>query len=471
MSAVTRRAATGATGEPESTARPTTRRDGESPQRRRRGAPTSTVRNLRIALWPRRRVKPYPQNPRAHSEDEVRRLAEFIESVGFLKPIEVDEAGVVLAGHRRLLAAKLLGLAKVPVLQHRHLDETQKRAYRVADNRLTLEGEWHPGFLKREMRYLRGKGWDLKALAFSDSEVRRILDSLPTTEDAKTEPEAPEPLAHAVTREGDIWTMGEHRLMCCDALKPGNLDALLGKSRAAAVFTDPPYAIYGSSTGIASDITDDKMVRPFFREILEVCVAACRPFAHVYVCCDWRSYPSWWEVAKGTGIFPKNMVVWDKGGSGLGANYANTHELLFFAWLIPLRRNMSQKLSGGRQVNDANVWRVNRVPAARKTGGREHNAQKPVALVRRALENSTEAGDLVLDFFMGSGTTIVAAQETGRRCYGFEIDPRYCDVSVLRWQRAAKLKAKLAATGQTFDQVAAERAKARPQAGAGRRER
>lgn len=430
-----------------------------------------TVHPLLITLWPISRVKPYPQNPRSHSEPEVARLAQFIESVGFLKPIEVDEAGVVLAGHRRLLAAKLLGLAKVPVLRHRHLDEAQKRAYRVADNRLTLEGEWHPGHLKREMKYLRGKGWDLKALAFSDSEVRKILDSLPTTGVQEIEPEDPQAPAHAVTREGDTWELGEHRLMCADALKPGHLEKLLGKARAAVVFTDPPYAIYGSSTGIAS-VTDDKMVRPFFRDIIGACVQACRPFAHVYVCCDWRSYPSWWEVAKGTGIFPKNMIVWDKGGSGLGANYANTHELLFFAWLVPLRRNMSQKLTGGRQVNDSNIWRVNRVPAASKrAGGREHNAQKPVALVRRALENSTEAGDLVLDMFMGSGTTIIAAQESGRRCYGFEIDARYCDVSVLRWQRAAKLKAKLAGDGRTFDQVAAERSKARPATDASRRER
>jgi len=447
---------------------------GSNPRTAAKKAAAVTVRAMNIVLWPLARIKPYARNPRLHSEDEVRRLAQFIESVGFLKPIEVDEKGEVLAGHRRLMAAKLLGIAKAPVLQHRHLDEAQKRAYRVADNRLTLEGEWDPRHLRGEMRFLRSKGWDLKALAFSDHEVRRALDSLPGTSlpgKPELEPEVPDALPQPITRDGETWALGEHRLMCADATKAGNLGKLLGKQRAAAVFTDPPYAIYGSSTGIASDITDDKMVRPFFRDIIALCVASCRAFAHVYVCCDWRSYPSWWEVAKGTGVIPKNMIVWDKGGSGLGANYANTHELLFFAWFMPLRRNMSQKMTGGRQVNDSNIWRVNRVPAARKDGGREHNAQKPVDLVRRALENSTNAGDLVLDPFMGSGTTIIAAQDAGRRCYGFEVEARYCDVVVLRWQKATKLTAKLVGDGRTFDQVRAERAQARPAAAAGRRER
>jgi len=428
-----------------------------------------TVRQLKIALWPVGRVKPYPHNPRLHSDDEVRRLAEFISTVGFLKPIEVDELGVVLAGHRRLAAARLLALARVPVLQHRHLDEGQKRAYRVADNRLTLEGEWDARLLRREARWLRSKGWDLKALAFSDSEARKILDSLPGADalDGKkgdVEPELPEPLAQPVTREGEVWHLGEHRIACLDSTKPDSLRRLMGKARADAVFTDPPYAIYGSSTGIASDITDDKMVRPFFRDILAAAVVTCRPFAHVYVCCDWRSYPSWWEVAKGTGIVPKNMIVWDKGGFGLGGNYTNNHELMLFAWVMPLRKNMTQKMTGGRGVHDANIWRVSRVPPASRKGGvgREHNAQKPVDLVKRALENSTAAGGLVLDFFLGSGTTVIAAQETGRRCFAWEIDRRFCDVAVLRWQKATKLAAKLEGSGRTFEQLAAERSASRP---------
>jgi len=436
-----------------------------------------TVRAMRIALWPIGRAKPYPQNPRLHSETEVARLAQFIGSLGFLKPIEVDEHGVILAGHRRHAAAKLLALARVPVLQHRHLSESQKRAYRVADNRLTLEGEWDPALLRREAKFLRSKGWDLKALAFSDVEIRKLLDGLPKVGPAgkpgepEQEPPLPQPLAKQITRLGEIWALGEHRLMCGDALKRENLVALMGKARASAVFTDPPYAIYGSSTGIAADITDDKMVRPFFRDVLAACVETCKPFAHIYVCCDWRSWASWWEVAKGTGIVPKNMVVWDKNG-GLGASYANFHELLFFGWFMPVESIMSRKVTGGRTVYDPNIWRVNRVPPAGRKGGREHNAQKPIDLVRRALENSTDAGALVLDFFVGSGTTMVACQDLGRRCYGLEIEPRWCDVSVLRWQRTTKLAAKLVGDGRTFDQVAAERMKApRKKATASRTER
>lgn len=428
-----------------------------------------TVVEMKIALWPLAKVKAYKRNPRLHSDEEVRRLAEFVARLGFRKPIEVDEDGVVLAGHRRLAAAALLGLARVPVLQHRDLSAEEKRAYRIADNRLTLEGEWSAEHLHHEVKALGD--FDLHGLGFTDAEIRRALEGLPSTVDepepaAEVEPDLPAAPAKPVTQAGDVWAIGEHRIACLDSLLKESRDRVFvtgtrSVARVDMVFTDPPYAIYGSSTGVASDITDDKMVRPFFREVLVAAVSTCRPFAHVYVCCDWRSYPSWWEVAKGTGITPKNCIVWDKGGAGLGANYANTHELLLFGWLLPLRQNMSQKITGGRQVNDSNIWRCNRVPAAGTTAGRVHNAQKPVDLVKRAIENSSEEGEAVADFFLGSGTTLVAAHKLGRRCFGFEIEPRNCDVAVIRSQQETGLEAVLWGDGRTFGEVAAGKAKKR----------
>lgn len=269
-----------------------------------------------------------------------------------------------------------------------------------------------------------------------------------------TEPPAPEPEPTAdlqpepITRRGDIIRLGWHVLMCGDSTDDDDVDALriaadpaFGEPRACDVAVmDPPYAVYGSSTGIAADITDDKMVRPMFRAIVRQIARVVKPFGHFYVCCDWRSWPSWWEVAKGTPAVWKNCVVWDKGGAGLGSNYANTHEFIGFGSVIPMRESMTQKITGIRSVFDANVWRADRVRSS-EDEKREHNAQKPVVLMRRAIENSSEKGGVVLDLFGGAGSTLIAAEQTGRVCLVMEIEPRWCDVIVARWERATGLTA------------------------------
>jgi DNA modification methylase len=420
-------------------------------------------------------LRPFERNPREHPAEQIAALAGFIRSVGFAVPVLVDREGNVVDGHARIVAAEQLGMDRVPVVEVEFLTPKQRLAVMVAGSRIASMGRWVPENLTWAIEQIRPEVPDLGAIGFSDEELGRLradserLMDPPAEPDgageAEPEPEeepAFDPPARPVTREGDVWVLGQHSIACGDSLRSEVRGLLLGRERGDCVFTDPPYAIYGSSTGIASDITDDKMVRPFFREVLLACLGSCRPFAHVYVCCDWRSYPSWWEVAKGTGVVPKNCLVWDKGGSGLGANYANTHEWILFAWILPLRRGMSQKITGGRVVNDSNVWRVNRVPAAGAKGGREHNAQKPLDLALRALDNSTEPGGLVLDFFLGSGTTVIAAERSGRRCLGFEIDPRYCDVTVERWQHETGERATLRDGGAAFAEVAAERSKTMP---------
>jgi len=249
---------------------------------------------------------------------------------------------------------------------------------------------------------------------------------------------------------GDLYQLGEHRLLVGDCTKLGDVRRLMvgptgPLERAVCIVTDPPYAIYGSSSGIESDVADDKMVRPFFRDILTAVVASCEAFAHFYICCDWRSWSSWWEVARGTPCRPKNMIVWDKAG-GLGANYANCHELLMFGSLVPMRTTMrtDKGVVGMRTTKGSNIWRINR--ALRVEGGekRAHNAQKPAELYERAFENSSEPGDVVLDLFAGSGTCLIAAQKMGRRCRTMEIEPRWAEYSIARWeaytgQKAVKL--------------------------------
>jgi DNA modification methylase len=242
-----------------------------------------------------------------------------------------------------------------------------------------------------------------------------------------------------ITQPGDLVELGAHRLICGDSTEPAVIDRLLSNGRVDCVVTDPPYAIYGSSTGLASEVADDKMVRPFFRAALKSAARALIPFGHLYVCCDWRSWSSWWEVCKGTGLAPKNMIVWDKGGSGLGNNYANTHELLFYCAAIPRRTRMTVDNPGQRPVLDTNVWRIARVPSGEE---RIHNAQKPVELFTRALENSTVPGERVLDLFAGSGTILVAAEQTERVAFVADSDPAWADAAIARWERLTGKKAK-----------------------------
>jgi len=234
------------------------------------------------------------------------------------------------------------------------------------------------------------------------------------------------------TAPGDLWKCGEHRILCGDTTDAEDTKRLMGRKRGDLVITDPPYAIYGSSSGIGSDMSDDKMVRPFFLSILDACAAHVSEFSHIYVFCDWRSWPSWWEMAKRTKpkLTPKNLLVWDKGGAGLGSSYANTYELVGFLALLPKETVMtSNARRGQRTVNKSNILRYNRVPSA----DREHNAAKPVELIGDLIGNSSDAGDLVIDWFCGSGSTLIACEQTGRVCYSMEIDPGYCDVAVRRW--------------------------------------
>jgi ParB-like chromosome segregation protein Spo0J len=194
-----------------------------------------------VDFWPLEKVAPYPNNPRLHSDEEVRRLAEFILQVGFLKPIEVDEAGVILTGHRRRLAALQLGLPEVPIVQHTHLNETEKRAYRLADNRLTLEGEWDEAALREEAEFIRDAGWDLGAFGFSEAEIEEALGPIePEPGEGHSDPDGiPEPLEKPVTRPGDLWDLGGHRLLCGDSLDSRTVVTLLADLRAALIFYRP----------------------------------------------------------------------------------------------------------------------------------------------------------------------------------------------------------------------------------------
>ncbi len=386
-----------------------------------------------------RTLKPHPLNFRTHPEQQRQVVNASVRELGWLKGVIANQqTGHIVDGHERVEDAIARGDATVPVQWVDLTPEEERLALALLDPSSEL-ATTDDEALQALLAEVETRDDVLQAL-FAQMAEDAGAEPAGGAGEADEEEVAPLSRAEPITRRGDRIRLGRHVLYCGDSSTNEDVDALLEKRRVDLVVTDPPYAIYGSSTGIAADITDDKMVRPFFLGILRQVARTLKSFGHFYICCDWRSYPSWWEVAKGTGLVPKNLIVWDKNGAGLGSNYANTHEFVFFGSSMPMRQQMTQKITGLRSVFDANVWRFNRVPSS-KADPRLHNAQKPVDLCRRAMKNSSDEGEAVLDLFGGSGSTLIAAEEEGRDAYVMEIEPRWCDVIVDRWERKTGLKA------------------------------
>lgn len=409
---------------------------------------------LAVEPWPLERVTPYRHNPRKIPPEAVHAVAKSLAAYGWRQPIVVDEAGVVIAGHVRRLAALELGLTTVPVHVAVGLSKAQARAYRLMDNKSADEATWDNAALADELLGLLDDGFDLELTGFgADLDViagdakkrgKGAIDALPD--------EVPIP----TTRPGDLWQLGDHRLLCGDSFDAEHRARLLPDGP-ACIITDPPYAVYGSSTGVASDIADDKMVRPFFEALFRLAFDALPKFGHLYTFCDWRSWSAIWETSKRAGLAPKNMLVWDKGGSGLGSNYANTYELVGFFAKLPKQAAMGTREGGQRQVHRPNVLRYNRPHG----DDRLHNAAKPVELLGELIENSSDAGEIVADYFGGSGSTLIACHAKGRRCHMMEMEPAMVDLTVERWQSYAGQAATLEESGEEFAAVGHERAAGR----------
>lgn len=380
-----------------------------------------------------------PLNFRVHTGDQAAALAGAIGTLGWIQRVVVNQrTGHVIDGHLRVRQAMQRGEATVPVV-YVDLDEQEERiALATLDPIAAMAGT--DDALLAEL---------LEGVEVEDAALAEFLAELnPNADDTGGEdggagdtgpvmPEVP------TTQPGELIELGPHRLFCGDSTNPAHVEQLMQGEQAAMVFTDPPYAIFGSSTGVGNDVADDKMVRPFFRDVLRMAKAHLRTFGHLYVCCDWRSWSAWWNVAAEVELAMKNMIVWDKGG-GLGAMYANGHELLVFASNVPKLRSVTskKKQTGERTVNDTNVWRISRASEAeRDTGATRHNAQKPLALVARAIDNSTEPGETVLDLFGGSGSTLIACDQAGRPCRMMEMEPSWCDAIVTRWESATGMEA------------------------------
>jgi len=395
---------------------------------------------------------PTENNPRTHTDEQIDRIAASIDEFGWTNPMltaKDNGAHRILAGHGRLAAAIKLGMDEVPCRDLSHLSESQRNAYVIADNKLAEDAGWHNESLAEIFENLNADGYALDLTGFSFEAAEGIMKDARSTNEPDGaggqagEDDFGEVQDNPVSRLGDLWQCGIHRLYCADSMVPETFETLIDGENVHMIATDPPYAIYGSATGIASDIADDKMVRPFFDKVLTIGKDRLEWFGHCYVFCDWRSWPAIWESCKGVPhMEPKNLLMWDKGGAGLGSNYANTYECISFFSKLPKQTAMGNRPSGQRPVHKPNVLRYNR-----PTGSdRLHNAAKPVALLRELIENSSGPGDVVLEPFAGSGSTLIAADQTDRICLAVEIDPGWCDVILNRFWKLREMEPELVAS-------------------------
>jgi DNA modification methylase len=402
-----------------------------------------------------------------------------IKTFGFLVPAVVDAYGNVVTGHARILACRELGWSEIPTVLFDSLSEAKRRAFMLADNRLSENSSWNERLLADQLKDLmlaeldfsiEVLGWDMPEI---DMKIAS-LDEQPAAEDRNDE--VPEPVTTPVSRPGDLWLLGEHRVLCGSALDITALEKLVGDERAAMVFTDPPYnvPIDGHVSGLGKirhrsfAMAAGGMSAPAFTLFLARSVrnhaAFCFSGSLVYVCMDWRHIEELLSAGREADLELQNLCVWAKDNGSMGSLYRSQHELVFVLKTGDGRhRNNVQLGRFGR--NRSNLWQYPGVNSfARNTGEGNllalHPTVKPTALVADAILDCTARGDIVLDGFLGSGTTVIAAERTGRRCFGSELDPASVDTIIRRWQNLTGEAARHAESGRCFDDLAGEEAAA-----------
>ena len=420
-------------------------------------------------------LKPDPANPRRHSKRQLRQIADSIRAFGFNVPVLIDRENNVVAGHGRLLACAELGWTEVPTIRPDHLTPAQVRAFRIADNRLTEISTWDDCLLAEQLKELSVLGLDfnIEVIGFEMGEIDFRIASLedPSQADADPADALPEtPAGLPLSKPGDLWMLGPHRVLCGSALDRHAFATLLGDERAAMVFTDPPYnvPIDGHASGLgtvhhrpfpmASGEMDSAQFTEFLKRSFENLAASSVDGSIHFVCMDWRHIEE--LTAAGRSVYGelKNLCVWVKDNAGMGSLYRSQHELVFvFKHGRGGHRNNVQLGRFGR--NRSNVWTYPGANSFVRNGDEGnlsalHPTVKPVAMVADAILDCSARGDIVPDGFLGSGTTVIAAERTGRRCYGLELDPLYVDTIIRRWQKRIGGSARHAATGGSFNDLA-----------------
>ena len=433
--------------------------------------PPTSITRIPIAA-----LKRNLRNLRVHSDRQIEQLAKSIESFGFICPVLIDGMQRVLAGDARIEAAKHLGLRDVPTISVHHLSESQRRAFMIADNRLAEQATWEEKLLAEELKELLEVhlDFDVEAMGFEMGEIDVLIESLSPDVNGDSDPadDLPAPKLAGVTRAGDLWLASPHRIYCGNSLNPDSYSLLMESRRAAMVFTDPPFnvKIDGHATGLgtihhrnfqmASGEMTEAEFTDFLAQFMRQCASHSVDGSLHYVFMDWGHMSE--VLAAGNQIYSelKNVCIWVKSNGGMGSLYRSQHELVFvFKSGRDRHRNNVQLGQYGRYRT--NVWHYPGANSFSRTTNEGnllelHPTVKPVALVADAIMDCTSRGDLVLDPFLGSGTTVIAAERTGRVCRGIELDPGYVDTVIRRWQKFTGLSATHAASGRSFNEVEKE---------------
>ena len=397
-----------------------------------------------------------PRNARTHSESQIKKLAKSIKEFGFINPIIHDEEGVILAGHGRLAAAQKLGLEHVPAIDASHLTEQQKRAYMLADNRMALDAGWDEGILKIELTELAAfEGLDIDLTGFDQSEISLLTST--HTEKNEAENDIPATPVQSVSQLGDTWLLGPHRVRCGDSTNPADVEILLQGSKPHLMVTDPPY-------GVDYD--------PAWRNGLDRAKNRRTGVVENDDRSDWT--PAWnlfpgniayvWHGGLHAGVVQasledskfkvRSQIIWAKNKMVFSrGDYHWQHEPCWYAVREKGNWNGDRKQTTLWQIDNLNVAKHQ----AKENARSNHSTQKPVECMRRPILNNSKAGDVIYDPFLGSGTTVIAAETEGRACYGMELNPAYVDVIVKRWQEFTKGTAMLEGTNESFGMVAQSR--------------
>jgi DNA modification methylase len=439
--------------------------------------------------WPLGRFKPYDKNARTHSPDQIEQIAASMREFGFTNPILADADNGIIAGHGRLEAAKLLGLATAPVIVLGHLTPEQRRAYVLADNKLALNAGWDDALLASELRALQDIDFDLSLIGFSDDELAALLPEIGEEEGTGDEEEVPETPVHPVTRIGDVWILGRHRLICGDSTSAQVLDTLCDGELIECLWTDPPYnvAYEGKAGSIKNDNMEDGAFRQFLYDAFVNAFTVMAAGGAVYVAHADTEGLNFRAAFRDAGFKLSSCVIWKKNSLVLGrSDYQWQHEPILYGW----KEGAAHRWYGARNKTTiaefeggvfsqigTDQWQISIgnqtlliegkgievseaypsvVLEEKPKRNAEHPTMKPVALIERFLRNSTKINDTVLDLFGGSGSTLIACEKLGRRSRLVELDEKFCDVIVKRWQEFSGKKAVHAATGERFDSLVAK---------------
>lgn len=431
--------------------------------------------DLRVVYTPLDTLTEYPNNPRQHDTKQLIKIQNSIEKFGFINPILVDEHNEVIAGHVRLAAARLAHLPQVPVIRLEHLSTAQKKAYRIADNKLAELGTWSIENLQLEFQELEKLDLDfsLGITGFDMGDIDLILES----KEAKADPKANNipfiPDNEVVTREGDIWILGEHRIICGNSLQKETLSQLMEDKKADMVFTDPPYnvKINGHVCGAGNvqhkefkfasgEMTSEEFTQ-FLKTSFELLCMFSKDGSLHYICMDWRHIKEIMTAAEVYDQF-KNLCVWRKDNAGMGSFYRSQHELIFMFkhGKEPHINNVELGIHGRYRTN---VWCYPSVNTPSEENAEKramHPTVKPVEMIKDAILDASNRGGVVLDTFLGSGSTLIAAEKAGRICYGVELEPKYVNTAIRRYESLGEKRSAVhMGSGKTYQELlAAKRA-------------